>query len=375
MEQEIVFSEIQGKDGNLGCILLNRPAALNALTEMMIQKMSIQLHDWALAENIKAVIIRGAGDRAFCAGGDIRKIYDAGKTNDPNIAHFFYNEYCLNYEIKQFPKPYIAFLDGITMGGGVGISVHGSHRVATERFLFAMPETGIGFFPDVGGSYFLPRCTDHTGIYCGLTGARLKAADAIHIGIVDHYINSAKIEEIISALATTSFGNNAKQAVTDILNNFNESISPAPILENSRYIDKCFNGSTVEEILVKLEEQQSAWCNDVIQTLLTKSPTSLKVTLEQLHRGKHHDFAACMQMEFNLVQHFLTGHDFYEGVRAVIVDKDQKPQWQPDKLDVVTNESVKKYFESTATVLPLSNDLFNNPHGVHPEPFHLAGES
>lgn len=374
-ENEIIFSEIKGNKGNLGSILLNRPSALNALSETMIQKMSVQLHDWALSSDIKAVIIRGAGDRAFCAGGDLRRIYDAGTANQPNLASFFFNEYCLNFEIKQFPKPYIAFLDGITMGGGVGISVHGSHRVATEKFLFAMPETGIGFFPDVGGSYFLPRCLDNTGIYCGLTGARLKAADALHIGMVNHVMPSAKIEETISKLAATEFTENAHQSVTDILQIFCDTPTTAPIEEHLHCIAKCFEGKTVEEIIIKLEEQNTNWCNDLVKTLLTKSPMSLKITLEQLHRGRHLDFAACMQMEYALVQHFLTGHDFYEGVRALIVDKDQNPQWQPDKLDKISVEEVKKYFAASPTLLPLSDDLYTNPNGVHAEPFHLAGES
>jgi enoyl-CoA hydratase/carnithine racemase len=413
MNDEILFSEISGINGNLGCIILNRPTALNSLSQSMIIKMSKQLHAWALAKHIKAVVIRGAGDRAFCAGGDLRELYEGGRSGASNITDFFKHEYCLNYQIQQFPKPYIALLDGITMGGGVGVSVHGSHRIATEKFTFAMPETGIGFFPDVGGSYFLPRCPGKTGIYCGLTGARLKAADALYIGVVNHIIPSAKLDEVISTLAATDFADLSKlkdtdasvtidhsaitnngrsvngnghfvntpaispvnRLVTEILNSFSMTTDQPPLAANRRMIDQCFAATTVEEIIQLLQQQKTTWCDETVKVLASKSPTSIKVTLEQLLRGMHFDFPSCMQMEFAMVHHFLGQHDLYEGIRAVVIDKTQSPQWQPVQLKEVTREMVNSYFVAPPSPLPLSEDLYANPAGLHAEPFHLAGES
>lgn len=352
---DIIFNEIPGKGGNLGQIILNRPAALNALSQAMIQQMSAQLTIWLSEDHIKAVIIRGAGDRAFCAGGDIRQLYEIGKTNPTEALTFFYDEYRLNYQIKYFAKPYISFLDGITMGGGAGVSVHGSHRIASERFLFAMPETGIGFFTDIGASYFLSNCPGSTGIYCGLTGARIKAADAHFMGIINYIIPHAKLDDVVNTLAETEFIHTTNQQVSEVLRRFTVSPEHSPLTDHYDEIDNYFAVNTVEEILTLLYKNNSPWCQETAKILLTKSPTSLKVILEQLHRGAHLDFAACMQMEYGLVQHFLRSHDLYEGIRAVLVDKDQKPQWEPANLTDVNKDTVLSYFEPVSPPLPLEN--------------------
>lgn len=351
--QDILFNEITGKGGNLGQIILNRPTALNALTQNMIQQISAQLTHWSVDNHIKAVIIQGAGDRAFCAGGDIRKLHDIGKTKPAEALTFFYDEYRLNYQIKCFNKPYISFLDGITMGGGAGVSVHGSHRIATERFLFAMPETGIGFFTDIGASHFLSHCPEYTGIYCGLTGARIKAADAHYMGIINYIIPHTQVENVINTLAETAFSHAEKHRVCEILQQFETAPEHPPISEHINEIENCFNAKSVEEIVTLLHKNNTDWCQETARILLTKSPTSLKVVLEQLNRGKHLDFAKCMQMEYGLVQHFLHGHDLYEGIRAVLVDKDQHPKWNPAKLEEVTNETIQAYFISENPPLPL----------------------
>ncbi len=353
--EDIIFNEIAGKGGNLGQIILNRPAALNALTQTMIQQMAKQLTEWSSADHIKAVIIRGAGDKAFCAGGDIRKLYDVGKINPAEALTFFYDEYRLNYQIKCLKKPYISFLDGITMGGGAGVSVHGSHRVATERFVFAMPETGIGFFTDIGGSYFLSRCPDNMGIYFGLTGARIKTADAFYAGIINHIIPQTKLDAVINQLAETEFDQSAHQQTSDILQQFSVTPETPSLINHRDDIKNCFAANTVEEILDLLNQNNSTWCQEAVKIMSTKSPTSLKIVLEQIHRGAKLEFASCMQMEYGLVKHFLAGHDLYEGIRAVLVDKDQNPHWNPAKLSDVSNEIINIYFEPIEPALPLDN--------------------
>src|SRR3990167_2591411 len=207
---EVLFDEMKGEGGNLGLITLNRPEVLNSLNQSMIHAMHDQLKIWAAADDIKAVVIRPADGRAFCAGGDIRSTYARRLEKDAALPRFFYDEYQLNRTIHHYPKPYIAFLDGITMGGGVGISIHGSHRVATDRLLFAMPETGIGFFPDVGGTYFLPRLKGQMGFYLGLTGARINADDCIGLGITQHKVSEHDLSNILAALANKVFAADAK---------------------------------------------------------------------------------------------------------------------------------------------------------------------
>ncbi|ATN85120.1 enoyl-CoA hydratase/isomerase family protein [Coxiella burnetii] len=344
---DILFSEIPGKKGNLGEITLNRPKALNALTGDMCRRLHEQLLGWESDRTIKAVVIKGAGDRAFCAGGDIRTLYMNGKEHLQTAEKFFYDEYRMNAAIFHFKKPYIALLDGITMGGGAGVSVHGSHRVATEQLLFAMPETAIGFFPDVGAGYFLSRCKNNMGYYLGLTGDRIRAGDAKWLGLVNHVIPSEKQDALIEALASAPFSSEDHRQVTDIITEF--SIELEPLLFNQKtLIESCFAAESVEAIVSRLEERNEEWGKTVLETLLSKSPTSLKVTYEHLTRASAMDFNAIMETEFNIALQFLKTPDFFEGIRAVIINKDQSPKWQPMKLEEVTSERVASYFMKKA---------------------------
>ena len=348
---EVLFETISGNGGNLGVMTLNRPAVLNSLHHNMVLAMHAQLKVWATDTNIKAVVIRAVEGRAFCAGGDIRSTYDHMRKHDMSIVNFFRDEYQLNRCIYHFPKPYIALLDGITMGGGVGISIHGSHRVATDRLVFAMPETGIGFFPDVGGTYFLPRLPGYTGYYLGLTGARIKIDDCVMLGIMQHKVQQSALPHLLDALTEEKFGNNAHDSVTDIINQFHVPVTIAPLMEYQKLIDECFSLQTMEDILLALQSQSNEFATEAIKSFASKSPTSLKVTLRALQVGRQLDFDACMQQEFRLATRFLLGHDFLEGIRAVIIDKDQTPHWQPANVEEVKNNMVEDYFSPLAKEL------------------------
>lgn len=340
-DNNIEFTEL----GEVGFIALNRPQALNALNHEMIEALAEKLSEWEEDKAVQAVLIQGIGEKAFCAGGDIRKIYDARHDEDLDIKQFFWDEYRLNQQIFHYPKPYIALLNGITMGGGVGISIHGQYRIATDRFTFAMPETGIGFFPDVGGSYFLPRCPGYTGFYLGLTGARINAADALYLELVNVYFDQTRVPEFVDAIVTSHLSGDCKQLVGNIINNYSSTPPVSTkIAEHRQDIDVCFSKNTIEEIIEALQERQSVWCDETAKILLSKSPLSLKITLAALQRGKSLTMDQCMQMEYRLVNRFLQQKDFYEGIRAVIVDKDQKPVWTPATLAEVDNAIVEKYF-------------------------------
>ena len=332
-------SDIQFEVRGRACVVtLNRPRALNALTLSMIEAMDARLAAWATDPGVDLVIVRGEGERAFCAGGDVRAIWQAGKDGDPLTRDFFRAEYRLNRRIKVFAKPYVALIDGITMGGGVGISVHGSTRVATEHTLFAMPETRIGLFPDVGASHFLPRLPGKLGFYLGLTGARLKAADALYAGIATHYVDGAHLPELEEAL--TAKGADVGAALAGVAGD----PGPAPLAAHRAAIDRCFAGVTVEGIMGALEDEGGEWAGTALAALRAASPTSLKITMEELRRGAKLEFDGSMAMEFRLSQACLARHDSYEGIRAAVIDKDNAPQWRPDKLADVSAELVAAHF-------------------------------
>ena len=341
---EIIFSSIPGNAGDVGIITLNRPQRLNALTLDMCHSLLQQLKQWAKDPTIKAVIIKGEGERAFCAGGDVRHCYDLGRNNAKESVKFFWEEYRMNHAIFHFPKPYIALIHGITMGGGLGVSIHGSHRIAAEDLVLAMPETGIGLYPDVGGTFFLPRLLNKTGYYLGLTGNKISATDAQYVGLIDTVVSKSKFTEIISAIADTEFSDDAENSVTKTINLFNTTTKPSELQQYQNEIDNCFSKETIEDILIGLQKTKNPWCEEVVATLQTRSPTSLKVTLAALQRGSNMEFDDCMRMEYRMTQHFMQQPDFYEGIRAAIVDKDRNPDWQPKCLDDVTNAIVQKYF-------------------------------
>jgi enoyl-CoA hydratase len=323
--------------GALGLITLNRPKALNALTHEMCLGMKAQLDEWAHEDAVKTVAIRGAGDRAFCAGGDIRALYDSGKAGTPYALDFYRDEYILNATIKHFPKPYVALIHGIVMGGGVGVSVHGSHRVANETVTFAMPETGIGLFPDVGGSYFLPRLPGEIGMYLALTGERLKTADCVYAGIATHFVPARATEELTATLEEGT-------APDLVLQSFAGNTATAPLADIREGIDRCFSEDSLDGVMMALESDGSDWAKATLATLAKKSPTSLKVTFRQIREGARLSFDDCMRMEFRMVNRIVAGHDFYEGVRAVILDKDNAPNWQPADLAHVADADIAAYF-------------------------------
>ena len=338
-EAEILFE----RRGAAGIVTLNRPKALNALNRDMCLALKPQLEAWAVDPAVALVVIKAAGEKAFCAGGDIRALHDSGKARDGYAEAFYADEYRTNARIAHFPKPYIALLDGIVMGGGVGLSVHGSHRVIGDRVLFAMPETGIGLFPDVGGSHFLPRCPGQTGMYLGLTGARLKTADTLWAGVGTAFVPSdrhAALLDDLCALAPRA----GKDAVDAVITAHAGDSGPAPLADHADAIDTCFAAETVEGILDRLEALDTDWGRQTAAGLRAKSPISVKVTFRQIREGACLDFDDCMRMEYRLTRRFIAGHDFYEGVRAVIIDKDQAPKWSPDTLDQITDAAVDAYF-------------------------------
>jgi len=352
-EPEILFDVVNG----IGRILLNRPRALNALTRVKIAEMDQTLRAWATDPAVKAVIVEGAGDRAFCAGGDIRALSDAAKAgDDQSIRGFFREEYTLNRLIKTLPKPYLAVLNGITMGGGVGISVHGSHRIATENTLFAMPETGIGMFPDVGGTWFLPRCPGKIGTWLALTGERLKAADCLYAGIATHIVPANRLaaledalREAVGALNGAGAGAAVTQAIADVLDGFHEAPVEAPLEPVRADIDRVFALETVEDILAALDGMGEGsggetWGARTAERLRQKSPTSLKVTLRQMRLGAGLDFDQAMGIEYRLACRFMRAPDFVEGVRATILEKDNAPRWSPATLDAVDDGVVTAFF-------------------------------
>jgi enoyl-CoA hydratase/carnithine racemase len=346
--QDLLFDVMPGKGGGLGIITLNRPTALNALNHDMNLAIRAQLREWAPDPAVKAILVCSVG-RAFCAGGDLRLTYER-YADKSALETFFYHEYQLNRDIFHYPKPYIALLDGITMGGGVGLAIHGPYRIATERLLFAMPETGIGFFTDVGGTYFLPRLRGRLGFYLGLSGARLAFEDCVSLGIATGYVPHECLERLIQQLSDEVF-DDPHQAVQRVLNRFYLMPAQGQLLQHQAALDACFSGDTVENILDALRQSDDHFCNAVGETINKHSPTSLKVTLLALQKGKTMDFDACMTQEYRLACHFIQRHDFMEGIRAVIIDKDGSPVWQPASLAEVSSEAVAGYFSGVANSL------------------------
>jgi enoyl-CoA hydratase len=334
--EDILFAQ----RGAAGIVTLNRPKALNAVTHEMVRALARQLDAWAGDGAVSRVIVAAAGEKAFSAGGDIRALYELGKAGRQTEAlTFFREEYTLNTAIKRYPKPYVSLIDGIVMGGGFGISVHGSHRVAGDKFLFAMPEVGIGFFPDVGGTWVLPRMPDEIGTWCAITGDRLKADDAVVSGIATHRVRSERFADLTDALC----GNVSVDAT---LAAFAEPATQGPIAARRAMIAKLFAGERVEDILAALDGAGDEWAARTAAAIRTKSPTSLKLALAQVRRGKGWSFEECMQAEMRIVSRIVHDNDFYEGVRAVIVDKDNAPRWQPASLSEVPDVEVERHFAS-----------------------------
>jgi enoyl-CoA hydratase len=346
---EILFE----RRGAAGIVILNRPQALNAVTLGMVGALTRRLEQWEGDAAVTRVVVTAAGGRAFSAGGDLRALYDAGRAGQQQAAlSYWRTEYALNTLIKRYRKPYVALIDGIVMGGGAGISIHGSHRVAGDGFAFAMPEVGIGFIPDVGATWFLPRLPGELGLYCALTGERLGPADALAAGIATQRVASARFPDLLAGLC----GN---VPVDALLGAFAEPAGEGPLCARRPLIDRLFTGDSVEGILTALDAEAAGQGADADFARLTaasirlKSPTSLKITLAQMRRGRTLDFAECMRTEFRIVSRLVLGHDLYEGIRSVIIDKDQAPQWRPSSLEAVSAAEIERYFERQSDELAL----------------------
>lgn len=339
-EPEVLFEE----RGSIGLITLNRPKALNSLTHAMCVAITDQLQRWAKVPSVQAVVVQGAGDRALCAGGDVVKVAKSVKAGTDEWRAFFHDEYIMNVAIDEFPKPYISMAGGIVMGGGVGVSIPGDFWVADETTLFAMPETGLGLIPDVGGGWFLPRLPGETGMYLALTGARIKADDLYALGIATHVVGSEQRTAVVDALAEADLSE-GEAAVQDVLDGFHKDPEPARLSPHFEDIDDHFGCETVEAIVASLAADESEWSQKQHKLLSTKSPISMKVTLAQLKAGMAlNTFRENMQMEFRIVSRAAHWHDFTEGVRALLVEKDGKPQWKPAALDGVTDADVEAAF-------------------------------
>ena len=322
------------QQGTAGRATLNRPKALNAITHQMLLDLETAMDDWATDDNVKLALIDAVGDRAFCAGGDIVDLYAEGvKGRDEMARTFWRDEYRINAAIESYAKPYVAIMDGIVMGGGVGISAHGSHRIVTERTMFAMPECAIGIIPDVGGSLLLARMPGHCGEYAGLTGARLSGADCIYAGLADFYVESDKLDALKTALCETGDPETIRQFA---------SVPPTSDLElNINEINTLFNASTVAEIHSALQNATSDFAKTAAKGLSRGAPLGLMSALKTIHKARlDDDMALALRNEYRFVTNAVNSGEFIEGVRAAVIDKDRKPAWKYPTLDSVPVELI-----------------------------------
>ncbi|WP_327361048.1 enoyl-CoA hydratase/isomerase family protein [Streptomyces sp. NBC_01296] len=325
------------REGHTGVITLNRPRALNALTHPMALRITEALDAWEQDPAVAQVLLRGAGERGLCAGGDIRAIHDDAKAGGDASEGFWRDEYRLNARIARYPKPYVALMDGIVMGGGVGLSAHGGVRVVTERSRIAMPETGIGFVPDVGGTHLLAAAPGELGTHLALTGAAVGAADALLCGLADHFVPAARLPELTAALAGAP--------AEEVLPRHTERPAPGELAEQRAWIDRCYAADTVEEIVERLLAEGDPAAKETAETILAKSPTSLKVTLAALRRARGlGSLERVLEQEFRVSCHALRAPDLVEGIRAQVVDKDRSPRWSPPALADVSGADVERFF-------------------------------
>jgi enoyl-CoA hydratase/carnithine racemase len=343
-----VLSETRNR---IAFITLNRPAALNALSLDMIVRLRALLGDHAVDPEVHAVLVRGAGDKAFCAGGDLRALYQSFKNSGYLHREFFIAEYALDYLLYSYPKPYVVLMDGITMGGGMGIAQASTLRVAGERTRIAMPEVAIGFFPDVGASYFLSRLPGALGVYLALTGVQIRGADALYSQLADVFLPPAAIASLAENLAVLEWSDDRASDLRRFIHARAAQGLPAPTLSLLRPgIDAHFSHPTVPAILASLESEARAeyadWAQQTAKLIRSRSPTMLSVTLRQLRRGKDMSLAACFRMELAMAQQCFEQGDFLEGVRALIIDKDNTPRWTPGRIEDVTDAMVDVFFRN-----------------------------
>ncbi|KAL6906352.1 hypothetical protein ACP4OV_003953 [Aristida adscensionis] len=338
-------------NGSTRTLILNRPKQLNALSSSMIMGLLRCFTAYERDDRVKLLIMKGKG-RAFCAGGDVAAVVRS--INDDSWkygADFFRNEFLLNYIIATYSKPQVSLLSGIVMGGGAGVSLHGRFRVATDNTVFAMPETALGLFPDIGASYFLSRLPEFYGEYVALAGARLDGAEMLACGLATHFVPANKLQLLEESLK--KLDNSDLFAVCGIIDQFAQqpSLKETSSLNKLEIINKCFSKRTVEEIISALEQEASkmsdGWVAATIQSLKKASPTSLKISLRSIRQGRTQSVGECLRREYRMVCHVMRGdfsRDFFEGCRAILIDKDRNPKWMPSRLEQVHEEAVEKYF-------------------------------
>jgi enoyl-CoA hydratase/carnithine racemase len=337
----------------IGYITLDRPKALNSLSLEMVRSITATLHTWHNDENIRAVFIHSSSEKAFCAGGDIRFFYDVGtqspKGDSALLEDFFTEEYALNHLIHFYPKPYIALMNGVVMGGGMGIAQSGVAsrlRIVTERTKMAMPEVNIGLFPDVGGGYFLNRTPGKIGAYLGLTGEVITAADALYANLADVYIPTSELPALLQLLATTTEAD-TRIAIRQFAEQFKAQIAPeqSNLAKNKLAIDTHFSKASLQEIMRSLNSDTNEFAQKTISIMNKRSPLLMAVTLEQLHRSSHLSVAECLRLERTMVRHCFKHGEVLEGVRALVVDKDNTPNWSPASIEELNDELINSFFD------------------------------
>lgn len=337
------------REGAAGIIRLNRPKAINALTLEMTREIAAALDEFEADPGVSLVLLEGAGERGLCAGGDIRGLYESAKAGGDLGPVFWREEYILNARIPEFPKPYIAYMDGLVMGGGVGLSAHGAHRVVTDKTKMAMPEVGLGFFPDVGGTWLLSRAPGEIGTYFALTGQTMTGADAIYAGAADVLIASSHWPALRDALTNAPLRATGED-VRAIMAQYAAADIVAPVAAHRAQIDRAFAHDTVEAIVAALKQDGSEFALATLRALSEKSPTALKVTLQLLRRARgSKSLKESLVREYNSALAVFTSSEFLEGVRAAIIDKDRKPTWSPLRIEDVTPDIVEKYFAPNGT--------------------------
>ena len=342
----LVLTEVRNRVGHL---TLNRVSAFNAVNLEMVRALQQQLDAWAADENVVAVVLRANGDKAFCAGGDIRELYNNAKQDSSLNEIFFREEYALDQDIHAYPKPFIALMDGLVLGGGMGLAQGASFRIVTEKARLGMPEVSIGFFPDVGGSYFLSRLSCEMGTYMGVTGNSVGPADALQLGLADWFLYREQITEFDRCLDNMQWGHSSPEAVRSLLNTLASKHSSGAQLTAVRgAINTHFAHNSVADIIASLTSETDssiqAWCQETIATLRSRSPLAMATTLEMLRRGQDLSLADCFRLEYHLGSQWFTKGDFMEGVRALIIDKDKNPQWQPATIEELKQAKIDDLF-------------------------------
>ncbi|MCR6032795.1 enoyl-CoA hydratase/isomerase family protein [Nocardioides sp. zg-579] len=341
-QQQDAPAVVVSTTGRLGRLELNRPRAINALNHEMVGLLQEALDAWREDDAVRTVLLTGRGERGLCAGGDIVSIWKDAKAGTHGSARFWSDEYVLNHAIKTYPKPYVAVMDGIVLGGGIGVSAHASHRVVTERSSLGMPETGIGFVPDVGGTWLLSHAPGELGTHLGLTAGSVGPGDAIALGLADHFVPSERLEELARRLA--------EEDPDAVLADLAETPPEASLPAQRSWIDECYAGDDAAAILARLREHPSPEAQQAARTLAKRSPFAVTTTLRALREAAGlADLGAALAMELRLTVRFLDVPDFVEGVRAQVIDKDRNPQWQPASLDEVDPAAVAALFEPLPT--------------------------